>query len=394
MTKNIVLWGAWYGSRNVGDQLLLLAISDILYNHVTNDIRFTVLTDNAPWIEEYTSQESQCDIVAIQSRQEINKVIKAVKNSDIFIIGGGVPFFEKTSHVFVMFFLISLVRIFGKPYLFWSVSSQVIQSKFALLVYRWILGGTTLITYRDNATQDLFASCGVQFVNMQHVPDSGFTLDWDQGSNGIEILKRAGWKPDDRPLVALTPRSLRIADGESETHYQINSYKQYQQEIDCYIAAYDWLWENGYQPIFIPMNTVAPDDDLSAARKIIARSKFGKHAFVIEESIRPRIAPGIYRQCLVSFVARVHGSITSMLGNCPMMMFSFAPKHAGIMEMMGMEDYILSLDIATPLNSVNMLEDLISHRESLQQKMELRLPELQKDALIPAHIIQKIFASK
>ena len=39
MTKKIVIWGAWYGSRNVGDQLLLLAITDILYQHLTDNLK-------------------------------------------------------------------------------------------------------------------------------------------------------------------------------------------------------------------------------------------------------------------------------------------------------------------------------------------------------------------
>lgn len=390
MTKKFVIWGAWYGSRNVGDRLLLLAITDILYNHLTQNIEFNVLTDNAPWVDKYTSEESKCNITAIQSRQEIIDVIKAIKNCDLFIIGGGVPFFEKPSHVFVMIFLIAVVRLFRKPYLLWSVSSQNIKSKFAMYAYKWILQGTSLITYRDKTTQALFESYGVKSERMHHVADPGFALECEDDSKGIEILKGIGWTSESRPLVALTPRRLRLADGESETHYRIRSPKQYQQEIECFVAAYDWLWENGYQPIFVPMNTVAPDDDLSAARDIIAQARFGMHALMIIESLRPRQVPGIYRQCNASFVARVHGSITSMLGNCPMMMYAFAPKHNGIMEMMGMEDFCLSSGMATPQNTIKMLDNLISLREKLQRKMQTRLPKLQQEALFPVELTRKI----
>lgn len=390
MTKKIVLWGGWYGSRNVGDQLLLLAITDMLHDHLTQDIEFKVLTDNASWVNKYTSEESQNKITAIQSRQEIMEVIKAIKNCDLFIFGGGAPFFDQLYHIIVMSFLIGVVRFFRKPYLLWSVSSQKIESRFAKYAFKWILGGTTLITYRDKNTQALFKSCGVDSKNMHQVADPGFALNWDDSSKGIEVLKAAGWMSNSRPLVALTPRRLRVTDGESETHYRIQSPQQYQQEIDCFSAAHDWLWENGYQPIYIPMNTVAPDDDLSAARDIIKQANFGRHALVINESLRPRIVPGIYRQCQASFVARVHGSITSMLGNCPMMMYAFAPKHVGIMEQMGMEEYCLSLDIATPQTTINMLENILSRREGLQRKMQTRLPSLQREALFPVELTKRI----
>lgn len=391
MTKQVVIWGAWYGSRNVGDQLLLLAITDILNQYLPSKINFTVLTDDAVWVEEYTSQESDCNIKAIQSRQNILSVINELRKCDLLIFGGGVPFFEKPFHVFVMTFLVGVVRFFSKPYLLWAVSSQKIQSKFALRVFSWVLRGTEFITYRDKATQDLFQLCGVKLEDMRQVADPGFALDLDADSKGIEILKSAGWNPDGRPLVALTPRYLRTADGEAETHYTIESPQQYQQEMECFVAANDWLWENGYQPIYIPMNTVAPDDDLIAAREIIAQAKYGEQALITDKVLRPRTVPGLYKQCQVSFVARVHGSISSMLGNCPMMMFSFAPKHSGIMELMAMEDYCLSLKLATPQHTIKLLESLISNRNTLQHNLKNRLSELQKDAIYPTKLIDLLW---
>lgn len=394
MEKQIVIWGAWYGSRNVGDQLLLLAITDILQKKISQNIHFTVLTDDAAWIEKYTAEEFTANISAIQSRQEIEDVIKTIMKCDLFIVGGGVPFFDKPSHVLVMLFLIFLLRIFRKPYLLWSVSSQKIQSKFALSSFRWVLRGTKLITYRDKATQDLFAICGVRPENMRQVADPGYALEFDDEARGIQILETAGWNPDDRPLVALTPRKLRTADGEAETHYKINSLQHYQQEIECFVSAYDWLWENGYQPVFIPMNTVAPDDDLLAAREIIAQAKHGESALIIEEVLRPRIVPGIYKQCQASFVARVHGSVTSMLGNCPMMMFAFATKHSGIMDLMDMTDYSLPLDLATPQQTIKLLKSLIANRSALQHKMGIRLAELENEAIFPAKLVQELWNSK
>jgi len=390
MTKKIVIWGAWYGSRNVGDQLLLLAITDLLYDHLTKDVKFHVLTNNAPWINEYTSAESPADIFALQSRKEIFKVIQTIKDCDLFIIGGGVPFFEQPMHVLIMLFLIGLVRFFRKPYLLWSVSSQVVQSKFALAAFRWVLKGSGAITYRDQATQDLFATCGIQPDKMCQVADSGFALNIADDKEGIEILKQFGWQPESRSLVALTPRKLRTADGEAETHYAIKSSEQYQQEVDCFAAAHDWLWKNGYQPVFVPMNTVPPDSDLEAARDVIAKAQYGQHALVVDQSLRPRVVPGVYKQCQASFVARVHGSITSMLGNCPMMMYAFAPKHGGIMESMGMKDYSLGLEMATPEATIEMLAKLLSNRESLQQKMADRFSALKSEALYPVELSRKM----
>lgn len=385
MTKKIVIWGAWYGSKNVGDQLLLLAITDMIHSCLVEDVEFSVLTDNASWIKEYTSVESECDITAIQSRNQLSAVIRSIKDCDLFILGGGVPIFEQTSHVVIFLFLISLVRFFNKQYLFWSVSSQQIKSKIALLSYKWIFLGAAGLTCRDPNTKKLIESFGIDPNNIHLSADPGFNLKFDN-ADGKKIIRKYLKSSNKRPLVALTPRKLRSFEKEAETHYTLRSPELYQQEIDCFVAAHDWLWENGYQPIFIPMNTVAPDDDREAAIDIRAKAKYGQHSIIVEDALRPREVPGIYQQCYVSFVARVHGSITSYLGGCPVMMFAFAPKHEGIMELMELDDYCLKEDNFTPEETIAVLKKIIKNREELHEKATSHLHILKKNAQIPADL--------
>ena len=160
--------------------------------------------------------------------------------------------------------------------------------------------------------------------------------------------------------------------------------------MTCFSAALDWLYEQGYQPLLVPMNTVPPDDDRIAARRIIHESRHGSHALLIDEEVRPRIAPAIYAMCNASFVARVHGSVTSMVANCPVMMYAFAPKHAGIMNSMGMSDYVLDEENATPARTIELLSKLLARRSDIRQFMAKRLVELQREALIPAKLAGKI----
>ena len=42
---HIVLWGGWYGSHNIGDQLLLLTITALIQSEFEN-VTFTILTDS------------------------------------------------------------------------------------------------------------------------------------------------------------------------------------------------------------------------------------------------------------------------------------------------------------------------------------------------------------
>jgi polysaccharide pyruvyl transferase WcaK-like protein len=79
-----------------------------------------------------------------------------------------------------------------------------------------------------------------------------------------------------------------------------------------------------------------------------------------------------------------------MLGNCPMMMYAFAPKHGGIMDLMGMSDYSLASEMANPEATIKILARLLENRENLQQKMLMRLGELQTDALYPVELSRQM----
>jgi polysaccharide pyruvyl transferase WcaK-like protein len=379
ISKKIVLWGAWYGSKNVGDQLLLLSIADLIDQYLVGENTIYTLTDKATWVNEYSVRESTSKIIAIQSRQEIPRLISILRNCNLFIFGGGVPFFDNPRQVLVMFSLIFWIKLFRRPYMTWAVSSQKVQKWYSKLIYRWVLKGATLLTCRDTETFGMMQRLTRDEKPIYRVADSGFSLDYDI-NQGQQILLRNGWQEDDRPLAALTPRTLRMPDGESETHYRLHRADEYERELNSFTATLDWLWEKGFQPVFIPMNTVAPDDDLLAAREIISRSKYGQFALLIDEVLRPREVPGIYAQCQISYVARVHGSICSFLANTPMMMFAFASKHKGIMKSMDMEEYALHGDSATPDRTLETLENLLSKRTKIKAALSDKKVELRKQA--------------
>ena len=257
-------------------------------------------------------------------------------------------------------------------------------------VFRWILKGASAITYRDDNTRKLGEACGVE-KPMYHTADSGFWLLPALEGTAEEIIHRAGKRDQGRSFIALTPHMLFFTNHEEVgKHFNPKSPEQYDQEIDCFATAVDWLWERGYQPIFVPMNTVAPDDDRIAARKVMERAKFGKCALLIDEEVKPRVAPVVFKQCSFSIVARVHGSITSAIGNCPVIMYAFAPKHEGIMKPMELDRYILMETEASPAKMIELISHMEFHREEVCSFLPERLEKLRQEGLIPFSLMIQI----
>ena len=386
--KKVILWGAWYGSRNIGDQLLLLMICELL-DDTLDEVEYVVLTDDQEHVNDYTSRETTSFVTGLVARAQLLKIVKEVFGADIFIFGGGVPFFRQTKHLLAMVFLVTICKLGRTPYMTWSVSSQPVTSIMAKKVFGWILKGAAAITYRDLHTRVLFESCGVKHP-MLLTADSAFNLQYRQSQFALEQLSRAGLRHTDRPLIAMTPRTLVGAENVSGIHYSEQSISDYERELECFSALVDWCWEHGYQAIFIPMNSSGDDDDRIAAKACMKRSKHGMRTLLIDGEIRPKDASTLYRQCAAGFVARVHGSITAFIAECPVMMYAFQPKHKGIMESMGLQAYSMEAETASPQIAIKMFQQLLASRESVVAEMRIKNEELRDSARIPARLAKQI----
>lgn len=388
--KRIILWGAWYGSENIGDQALLLSITDLLGGEIEK-VEFIVITDNPSNLLAYTARASAHTFLPLYTRKQFFEIIKAFMKADVFIFGGGVPFYDETFHSIVIAVLVTLSRIFRVPCVLWSVSSQRIKSVFTRLVLRYLLSYSSVVTCRDRHTRQLLRECGRNDVSQQMAADSVFTLRSNGKRSAKELLERAEWSSRvSRPLVALTPRTLRGNDGEAHTHYSPALFSDSQKEIEVFSAVVDWLWEHGYQPIFVPMNTVAPDDDRLAFHEIIGKAKFGSFALLVDEQIYPRDAANVYSYCEAAFVARVHGAVMAFLGRCPVLMYAFDLKHGGIMEQMGFARQIFDPAMDSPEVAIEMMENMLRSRVELIAQIEKKAGELQKQARVPLEAVLRL----
>jgi len=387
-TARVILWGAWYGSHNVGDQALLIAIARIL-EHRAGPVALTVLTDDVAHVESYAGAESGVPVSALSSRSRPGALIRAFASADLFVIGGGVPFFEDRRHLAVMRALVTLARFTRTPYMTWAASSQRVDSDAARRVFRRLLAGAGGVTCRDRVTRDLFSACGFTGP-IELVADPVFSFAAEPERMRPVGPKWLGERDPDRPLAALIPRAIRARDRLSGRHYAAQTPADVERMIACFAAAVDWIWERGCQPAFIPMNTVAPDDDREAARAVIRLARRGDRALLVDEAIRPLAVPPLLSRCDFTLTARVHGSILSMVANRPMAMYGFDVKHRGIMESMQRADFLIDAAAADPVQTQAMLaklaEDLPGQRRTMAEARE----RLAESAEAPGRIARRL----
>ncbi len=81
----MILWGGWYGSRNIGDQLLLLTICELL-DDTLDKVEYVVLTDDPDHVTAYASRESTSVVTGLATRKQLLKTVREIFTADILFL--------------------------------------------------------------------------------------------------------------------------------------------------------------------------------------------------------------------------------------------------------------------------------------------------------------------
>ena len=382
----IILWGGWYGSRNVGDRLLLLAITNLVRERFKT-CHFDILSAQPRLVDEYFRDLPGGTHTVIRPLGQPLALIKAIHSCDMLVFGGAVPFFEQYKQALVMLFLTGLMRILDKPYFLWSVAGYRVEDKFIRAIYKDVIDHASGVTIRDTFTRQYFSEYGTVRECMI-TPDSALSLEVTGQEFAMQLIEK--YVPDiaGRRLFALTPRTLRVNDSEAHTHYTRKKQEDVEHELKCFEIAAGWLIKNGYTPVIFPMNTNPPDDDRQAGREIIGRSHNIGNIYMVDDVIPPLAASALYALCEGSLVSRVHGSITSFTGGCPPIMYAFESKHKGIMSEMGLTDLIFDPAKQPPEKIIDYLEIVTSKHSHFIDLIKGRSEEIKKRIRIPLDEIE------
>ena len=187
---------------------------------------------------------------------------------------------------------------------------------------------------------------------------------------------------------------MRYDHSYAAEHYNAKTPEMVDRVVECFAAALDWMWQQGYQPMIVPMNTVEPDDDRVMGRLVMRAAEFGDHALLIDQAIHPCVVPGILRHCQFGLTSRLHASVLATVANCPMAIYAIGPKLHGIAETMGTQDWTIDEEQATPGDVVELLRSMVTNIESIRALLAQRLVELRNQALTPAHVARDIVTGR
>ncbi|MEA5082669.1 MAG: polysaccharide pyruvyl transferase CsaB [Lachnospiraceae bacterium] len=294
-----VLMSGYYGFNNSGDDAILLSIHANM-RKLNQKTKITVLANNPL----QTKQKYGVDVVY---RYNIFSVIKAIKNCDVLISGGGSLLQDRTSTRSIVYYLsiIKCAKLFGKKVMLYANGIGPVTKPKNRRLVKNVVNKVDIVTLREENSLDELRNMGVDNPNAYVTADPVFTLDSITHQKAEKILREQGI-PMDKPIVGVSVRNWK--------------------DVDKFISDFAVLCDRVHNElnrniVFIPMQV---PNDINISRMVQSRMK--SESFILRDDATPFETMGIIG--LMDFVMsmRLHTLIFAAKQRIPLIGFSYDPK--------------------------------------------------------------------
>jgi polysaccharide pyruvyl transferase CsaB len=281
----------YYGKGNGGDEALLATLLQMLPAHVTP----VVLSGNP-------AETQRCYGVEAYDRMSFTAVLKAMRNADAFIWGGGSLMQDTTGAISPLYYggLMALAQLMGLKTIAWAQGIGPLQRSWVQWLTRRVLTNCTAVSVRDVGSAKRLAEWGIPFTL---APDPVWALQvksvpglWDLPAPRVAVALRSH--------PQLTPERLQ-----SITTALVNFQK----------ATRTCLLLMPFQPT----------QDLAIAEAIQAQLSGPNQIITLTD---PQQLKGIFNGVEMTVAMRLHALIMAAASECRCFAISYDPKVTQLMQ--------------------------------------------------------------
>ncbi len=324
----------YYGFRNSGDDNLLHAITNSLRKR-KEDININVFSKNPDETEKIYK-------VQATNRFSYREVKRALKNTNLFIMGGGSLLQDGTSIrsiIYYAWFLYMAKKYSNKTMLYANGVGPFVRNISKTITAK-ALKGVDLITLRDEDSEAELKKMGV-YKNVVVTADPVFSLDENLHS-GAGILSAKGVIKGDK-YVCISPRKWG---------------KQPEEFVENFSKLCDYIASNyGYKIVFLPMQYPY---DARVIRSI--QSGMSYPSVFLDTRHNAEEILSIIKGSEFVVGVRLHMLIYAAAVGVPGIGVVYDPKVSGFQRYIGQPYYIEPRSLSAG-DYTSVIDDLIKNRE-------------------------------
>lgn len=368
--KKICITGGWYSSQNTGDQAILITITDLLKKRIP-DAQFTVFSSKPEFIKQKYGFQS------FSHRRQLLKELWSLMTADLLVMGGGTPFYDDLLHMLHYSFLIFIAKVFNTRTMIYATSSRKLKTKYGRILTRYIFNNVDQITIREKETITEIKKLGIK-KPFHLTVDPALTLPLAPPKVMDEILHKESLNDLKRPLIGICLRPM-LTDAFHIHHYQLFSKEEIEHFKRTLVRISDYLTTIG-TVVFVPMHTVAPDDDREFAHEIIGRMQNSSEVKSIENSYSPQENKGILSKLDLVLGVRLHALILASSANVPVIAISYGHKTSGLMELLGLKNFSFNIGQLNYDDFKKQIDFFWSNKDRIREELKRQMISLKKEA--------------
>jgi polysaccharide pyruvyl transferase CsaB len=363
-----IMISGYYGFNNTGDEAILKSMVRAFKKKIPQ-IEITVLSQSPL----QTSQTSQVKAI---NRLHLIDIIRWLRDTDLFISGGGGLLQDSTGKGWSILYYLGLIlvaKIFKVSVMIYAQGIGPVNKQINKKLIKWILNKVDLITVRDNFSKELLENLGVVKPSIYVNSDPVFLLKKKNINHTIDSYPyiRELINSDNHPLIGISVRECKSN--------RLDSKRIFAQVADYLIENYK------AKIIFLPFKF---DEDVRISEKILSLMK--NKAEILKIKLEPEELLSVLSRLSLVVGVRLHSIIFSSMANIPFIAFNYDPKVKYFLEDLGLSELLLEIDEGISLKNIQeKIEYVIENNDKIKDILLKKVNNLEKKALANNELVYK-----
>lgn len=376
--KKILIWGC-YGEDNIGDEAILESMIASI-RLIDNSISIAVFSSNPTQTASRYAVGSILDLNFFKSkhwlglylRGECLRIIKAIKNCDILIVGGGELLRDDYGLLPLLGILdkVMIAKMLGKKIMGYGLGVCHFRTFWGKIIGRFGIDMFDIITTRDTESMNNLTNLNIKKPKCYIAADPAINyaarkqIDLNSGK-----LRKAALQKDDCQVVGISLRDKVSGKTQEE---MVSLQKELRQ-------AFGRLSEDGRCRFnYIPLQIASSQDDRIPADRIMPFLKAGSMQILdYADNFYPEAIAKDLAKIDVLIGMRLHACIIAASLGIPCIALSYDDKVRKFMHEIGLEDYVLGVDGFNGNWLLQTVDKLRVNYDNVVKSMQKRVEALQ-----------------
>ena len=338
----------------------------------------------------------------------LNKVLRVplkgqLSQYDIFVDVGGISFADHAGAI-TFFFSLYCHVLFGivlkMPVVCYAQTIGPFQ-KYRLTrnLAKFILNRATLITLRDEKSEDYLHKYGINKPEIRVTADPGFLLETADTKVIHGILKRAGINKQNKPIIGIVPHPTPYGLGmDYGLLFKRKARDNLETSMGCiqYVAKVaDYLVETfDALVVLIPHSTMPNSDDIATNNLIYQGMRNKDGVTLLNAELTPSQVRGIIARCDLLISQRLHPIVYAVSTHVPViaMIAQYSHRIPAVMKMVGLEQYVCNIRAMTYAQIIAKINDAWTNRQQIRKRLEYVENTMRESALLNVKLVNDLLS--